>query len=663
MKARWAETSWSRPLAEGVLVLTLALLALAAVVCVAAQVANIGFPYQIDYGEAPLVDQASRLAAGESIYQPDLAVPPYTISNYPPVYVATLAAFVPVAGAAFWPGRLVSAAAALLSAGFIGLIVWTATRDRVAAAMAGLFLLAWPIVVLWSGLARIDLLALALSLAGLWVLVRSPASWGGLLGGGALLVAAIYTRQSYGLAAPAAACIWIWSTCGFRRALALGLFMAGTAAAIFAGFTVLTNGGFYLHIVAANVNAFNWQTVRYQAQYVWDLGGLLLTLGVGSLALIRRWNPLYALAAPYLVGATLSALTIGKVGSNVNYLLELCAALALVVGVVVAAAHRTGALGPARAALYAVLAWEAATLLGGTFTRFPGETPQRLRERAELRQLERLVAEAQGPVLADEQMGMVTLAGKRLALQPFEMTQLAAAGLWDQQPLLDQIRGGAFDLIILYDRPWLQERWTPEMFTAIDQAYRLSDVIADNRVYRPYRVEPSGAAVACPGAPWPLPTAADLGLRWEQGALTLFGHGLPDTVDVSAVDAGAVRLFSDRPGAVAIRFADPVTPDAQVWMLVDGLADGSGAVSFVSDELADGATVAAGTILGAQGSWSGRPQFAMWVHAQIKLVRATSTGDLPDPIQPDQILDPSPYFGLKLPADGSGVRALACRQP
>ncbi len=663
MKARWVETSWSRPLAEGALVLTLALLALAAVICVAAQTANIGFPYQIDYGEAPLVDQAARLASGESIYQPDLTAPPYTISNYPPLYMATLAAFVPIAGEAFWPGRLVSALSALLAALFIGLIVLEATRDRVAAALAALFLLAWPIVVLWSGLARIDLLALALSLAGLWALVRWPKSWGGLLGGGALLVAAIYTRQSYGLAAPAAACLWIWSVAGFRRALILGGFVAATAAVLFAVATALTSGGFYLHIVAANVNAFSWQSVGYQAQYIWDLGGLLLMLGVGSLALIRRWNPLYALAAPYLIGAMLSALTIGKIGANVNYLLELCAALALVVGVVVAAAHRSGVLGPARFGLYALLAWQAATLLAGTFLRFPGETPQRLRERAQLRQLELLVAATDGPVLADEQMGMVTLAGKRLALQPFEMTQLAADGLWDQQPLLDQIRSGTFDLIILYDRPWLKERWTPEMFAAIDQAYRLSDVIADNRVYRPYRIEPSGEATACPGAPWPLPTAGDLGVRWEQGALTLFGHGLQNKVAVSAVDAGVVHLFSDRPGSVAIRHADPIAPGAQVWMVIDGLADGAGAVSFVSDTFEDGATLAPGTVLGAQGSWSGRPQFAMWVHAQITLVRATAAGDLPDPIPTDQILDPAPYFGLDLSAAGTSVHALTCQQP
>src|SRR5579862_2959962 len=44
-------------------------------------------PYTLNYGEGPLLDQAVRLAHGENIYQPDLSQPPYTITNYPPLYV------------------------------------------------------------------------------------------------------------------------------------------------------------------------------------------------------------------------------------------------------------------------------------------------------------------------------------------------------------------------------------------------------------------------------------------------------------------------------------------------------------------------------------------------------------------------------------------------
>src|SRR5262245_55204546 len=51
------------------------------------------FPYPLDYGEAPLIDQAMRLAAGENIYRANLSVPPYTVANYPPLYPITLVPF------------------------------------------------------------------------------------------------------------------------------------------------------------------------------------------------------------------------------------------------------------------------------------------------------------------------------------------------------------------------------------------------------------------------------------------------------------------------------------------------------------------------------------------------------------------------------------------
>jgi len=65
-------------------------------------------PYPLDYGEAPLVDQAMRLAAGQNIYRPDLSSPPYTLSNYPPLYVLSLVPSVGLFGPSFLAGRVIS---------------------------------------------------------------------------------------------------------------------------------------------------------------------------------------------------------------------------------------------------------------------------------------------------------------------------------------------------------------------------------------------------------------------------------------------------------------------------------------------------------------------------------------------------------------------------
>jgi hypothetical protein len=68
----------------------------------------------------------------------------------------------------------------------------------------GLTFLAVPFVVHWSSLDRVDMLGLALSWGGLYALVRRPDRRGVILAA-LLLVAAVYTRQTYALAAPLAA--------------------------------------------------------------------------------------------------------------------------------------------------------------------------------------------------------------------------------------------------------------------------------------------------------------------------------------------------------------------------------------------------------------------------------------------------------------------------
>ena len=46
----------------------------------------IRFPFPLDYGEGPVLDQTMKLAQGINPYQPDINTPPYNIANYPPLF-------------------------------------------------------------------------------------------------------------------------------------------------------------------------------------------------------------------------------------------------------------------------------------------------------------------------------------------------------------------------------------------------------------------------------------------------------------------------------------------------------------------------------------------------------------------------------------------------
>ena len=113
MRPRLTLSSVAATLPTGALLLVL----LAGAALFAADTARVvAYPYPMDYGEGPLLEQSLRLGRFESIYRPDLASPPYTVSNYPPLFPAVLSPFTRAFGPAFWYGRLLSTLSAVSAA-------------------------------------------------------------------------------------------------------------------------------------------------------------------------------------------------------------------------------------------------------------------------------------------------------------------------------------------------------------------------------------------------------------------------------------------------------------------------------------------------------------------------------------------------------------------
>lgn len=446
----------------------------------------IAFPYPMDYGEGPLLAQTRALGQGESIYRPVPTSPPYTVSNYPPLYPLVLSPLARLAGPAFWYGRLLSWLSVVAAAVLIASILLALTRDRLAAVIGGLFLLAFPPASYWASLYRVDALALALSLGGVCLCVRRPDARWTIPLAALLLTAAIFTRQSYGLAGPVAAAVWLLGTGRPRRALVLVAVVAALGAALFAGLEWRTGGGFSFNIVTANLNDYQpGSLARYLAD-VWALTPIALT-AAGVFLVSAGWFrvPSWRLVAPYFIGAALAGLTIGKVGSNVNYLLELGAAVALSIGALIAWLRPRRAL---TAVVALLLALDVALMV--LASPYRTVTDARLSQAEDARRLERLVGEAPGVVLADEDMGLLVRAGRPIYFQPFEMTQLARAGRWDQGPLLADIERQAFAAVLIYvipDVPLHRQRWTDEMLEAIGRRYAVEERVGPTLVYRPRR--------------------------------------------------------------------------------------------------------------------------------------------------------------------------------
>jgi hypothetical protein len=90
-----------------------------------------------------------------------------------------------------------------------------------------------------------------------------------------------------------------------------------------------------------------------------------------------------------------------------------------------------------------------------------------------------------------ENGGILVINGKEIYFMPFEFTQLAIQGIWDDEKIVKEIRDKSFEAIILefnidcIDKPYKVERFTPKMIESIKENYYLARRIGRFFIYLP----------------------------------------------------------------------------------------------------------------------------------------------------------------------------------
>ena len=448
--------------------------------------AALAFPFPLDYGEGPMLDQTLRLAHFENIYRNSFASPPYTVSNYPPFFQLLQVPFASIVGPALWYGRLISILSTVSAAGLIALILNTLTSDRIAAAIGGLTLLAFPYILQGSVLNRVDALALALSLGGLYATVRWPSHRQGPWAAGLLFTATAFTNPRYALAAPLTAFVWLFHLHHRRQAFRLAAIMIGSCLGLFLSLDLITQGGFYLNTVRTNLTSFSWYPITGYWLNLYLNAGYIVIGCLGFIMIERLAEPTrsWPLVTPYCLGAALMTLSAGMANASGNDLFEVAAALSLASGAFIAWAGESFWL---KAFLAFVLAVQINVLINWSRQDYIPALMDKVADTREVERLAEYVQEAEGPILADEYMGLIPLAGHRLYFQPVEYKGLQAASLWNEAPLIDSIERKEFSVILLYeppDRSAISTRWTEAARNAIYAHYRSEETLARTFVYR-----------------------------------------------------------------------------------------------------------------------------------------------------------------------------------
>lgn len=304
---------------------------------------RVPYPFELEWMEGGMLHHVQRAIDGEPLFAPPSLE--YLAYPYTPLYAYVAAGLAVLVGSSFWLLRLVSIASALVAFGLVARIVKRDTGNgRAGLIGAGLLAAAYEFTGCWYDIARVDSLALALTLAGVALAQRRPVGPDASVrsfpaASGFLLFLACFTKQS-----------------ALGPAVGVGLVLLlrdrRQALRFFLSFT-LPLVGFSLWLNAASEGWFRWHVydllrshplyrphiLGYWEELLANLGpALILPLWV-NLAARRvpnrlRWDPLLVTVCLFLLASS----WIGRMhtGGFDNTLIQAAAAAAMLFGLALA---------------------------------------------------------------------------------------------------------------------------------------------------------------------------------------------------------------------------------------------------------------------------------------------------------------------------------------
>jgi hypothetical protein len=441
------------------------------------------FPGELDYGEG-IVWQQAALIPGPRMYG-DLQNYPFIVFHYTPLYHLAVHALAALGVPWLTAGRILSTVCAVLLAPLaVGIVLESVHQAQpdlsrhaalASALVAGLLLITFEPIHDWGHLMRVDMLAIVFELLGLFLALVSVRRPSFTYPAALAFVLAVFTRQTVIFGAIATFAVLVMRNSG--RALRAGVFAVLVGGLAFAVLTIATNGGFPRHIFLYNVNRFSWLRA-YQMftatvlTYPVDLLIALITATtlfyVYRTRLLRTAPVGYCIVLVYFFLSMGSLVTLGKIGSDANYLVPWLCSCVLLIGFALAEA---GSVAEKNARSVPLLVLLSLLILQGVATPVFGD--RRVIDPEVRRQYDELIAltrRASKPVFSEE-LTVLMQAGKEVPWEPSIISELTATGVFDEQKVIGMIQGEAFAFAIVTTSLDNRERYSPAIGDAFKKAY------------------------------------------------------------------------------------------------------------------------------------------------------------------------------------------------
>jgi len=432
-------------------------------------------PYSRDYGEGCILAMV-QLLDERGTYFMDLHGYPYVHLNYPPVFPVLVWPLYRWLGPTLWVPRLLSVLATVGIVVAVYAIARGLGNSRAwAAALAGVALCPW-FVQTWAPLARVDMLAIFFSAAGLLALTRR-ARLGTVF---ALFWLAFFTKQN-ALLAPAAVLVSLALTGSPRRFAAALAGFALPLSALFGLLVLATHGEAYRHLVTYTAAAgLDWSRLGEGYGELVRVAWPLLLVLLFVLVARRRagWAEGGAGALWIYWGLSLAGLaTIAKEGAVQNYYVEPWVATVLAAA---AALPRLGKrLGSTAPLALLLLAAAVAHYTHDWAHQLPRAIASPGQD-AGFRRLWEVVRDTEGPILS-ENLAVLVLSRKPVLVEPFGLLTLSRAGLLRTRPIVRDCETGVFEIVVVEG---LLEG-VPSLRECLQAHYRLAEDLPPYRLLRP----------------------------------------------------------------------------------------------------------------------------------------------------------------------------------
>jgi hypothetical protein len=478
------------------------------------------WPFDYDQGEGFELYDAILYSQGEWPYR-DNAVYPFYASNYPPLFHLLIIPLLPILGPRVVAGRLVSFVATLVTAGTISVVVRRKIGGWHIPLISGLAFLASNYVYQVGPLCRMHMTMVMFETLAIAFIAEFDHPQHGrrnLILGLLMLLCAGYTKQM-AVFTVAAALSYVFLR-DIKKAIVAAAALAVVAGGIFWLLNVATEGQWWVNIIQANVNEFDYHQTLFLFGQWFRLHTLFVILAAGYLVYELFWDRLSAYSLWFFFALGAGALS-GKWGAGFGYFTTAIAAACLASGLALGrlwngycrseiVGRRTQSLrtslsllipllyllqaprtlhlptsGPVLGPL-ARLFGVADSLIQGDCTTFQYHDAMGYTQLGHLltpddyaagEEILNYVRTADGPVFSEEAM-LSLLAGEPVVTNPTQLLNLYNNGLLDTTDIVERINRQEFGMVV-----FRAQFYPPPILEAIGQNYQPVEHLCMNGFY------------------------------------------------------------------------------------------------------------------------------------------------------------------------------------